>query len=108
MNPQYSREAVLEAQVQRLQEKLLESSGSHLKLQHLKGVQAREKEEWKESRRVLEEKLASARRECDTLRKKEWRKDRGGHSSSRDLSEEPPPTASLHRVSLMLSSEINY
>ena len=94
MNPKYSKEAILEAQVQRLQEKLLETSSSKLKLHHLKGVQAREKEEWKESKRVLEEKLATARRECDMLRSKE-----STQGVSRNVSEEPPPTSLLHRVS---------
>ena len=97
MNPQYSKEAILEAQVQRLQEKLLESSASQLKLHHLKGVQAREKEEWRESKRVLEERLATARRECDSLRRKESTREMRG--SSRNMSEEPPPANLLHRVS---------
>lgn len=98
MNPEYSREAVLEAQLQRLQEKLLESSESQLKLAHLKGVQEREKEEWRESKKVLEEQLEATRKECDRLRRKELTRDTRT-SWTRNVSEDPPSTSALHRVS---------
>ncbi len=100
MSSQYSREAVLEAQVQRLQEKLLENSGSQLKLNHLKGVQDREKEEWRESKRMLEERLTKTRRECEKLRRKELTHEARG---IRDGSEDPPSSSMLHRVSGELS-----
>ena len=67
MNPQHDRMALLEAQVHKLQERLSENTSSQVKLKHLRGVQEREKEEWRESTKSLEEQLAAARQQCRDL-----------------------------------------
>lgn len=91
---EYDREAVLEAQVQQLQEKLLKNTSSQVRLKHLREAQEREKEEWRKSKEMLEERLASARQECQKLRQ-ESRVSRNG---VKEGSEEAPPTGLLHRV----------
>lgn len=91
---QYNRVTVLEAQVKRLQEKLTENSSSQVRLNHLRGVQDREKEEWKESERLLQKQLAKARQECLKLK----RENQGSRNGTRGGSEEAPPTSVLHRV----------
>ena len=94
MDGEYDREAVLEAQVQQLQERLMKNSSSEVKLKHLRDVQDREKEEWRVCRKMLEEQLAVARQECRQLK----RDTQGSRNSMREGSEEAPPTSILHRV----------
>lgn len=91
MDSQRDRVAILEAQMQKLQEKVVENTSSQVKLQHLKGVQEREKEEWRESRKFLEEQLSAARQECQSLR----REVQGSRNELREGSEGAPP---MHRV----------
>lgn len=95
MASEYDRETVLEAQVQHLQRKLVENSSSQVKLKHLKAAQDREKEEWRASRKMLEDQLAVAREECRKLR----RESQSSRSGTREGSDEAPPTSLLHRVS---------
>lgn len=94
MDSQYGREAVLEAQVQKLQERLMENTSSHVKLKHLRDAQDREKEEWRVSRKMLEEQVATARQECRRLK----RDTQGSRCGTSEGSEEAPPTSILHRV----------
>ena len=69
MKHSYNRMTILEAQVQKLQEKVSENASSQVKLQHLASLQDREKEEWEESKKLLEEQLARSRQECATLKR---------------------------------------
>lgn len=80
--------------MRKLQEKVVENTSSQVQLKHLKGVQDREKEEWKESRKFLEEQLSAARQECLSLR----REVQGSRNGMREESEGAPPTGGLHRV----------
>ena len=94
MDSQYNRVAVLEAQMQKLQEKVVNNTSSQMKLEHLRGVQDREKEEWRESKKFLEEQLSAARQECQSLR----REMQGSRNGMWEESVEPPPVSGLHRV----------
>lgn len=105
MDAQQERIALLEGQVQKLQEKITENSSSQVRLDHLKGVQEREKEEWRESKRVLEENLTKTRQECQQL-KKEAQGSRNGVRGW-ERSEEAPPTGIMHRVGISLSENIS-
>lgn len=89
MASQYDRVAVLEAQMQKLQEKVVKNTSSQMKLEHLRGVQDREKEEWRESKKFLEEQLSAARQECQSLRR-EMQESRNG---MREGSEGAPPVS---------------
>ena len=89
------RVEILEAQIRKLQEKFLENTSSQVKLKHLQGVQDREKEEWRESKKFLEEQLAAARQECQSLR----REVQGARNGKREGEESGRTTPSaLHRV----------
>lgn len=96
MDSQRDRVAILEAQMRKLQEKVVENTSSQVQLNHLKGVQDREKEEWRESKKFLEEQLSAARQECQSLR----REAQGSRNEVRAESEEAPPINGLrmHRV----------
>lgn len=91
MDSRYDRVAILEAQMHKLQEKVVENTSSQVELKHLKGVQDREKEEWRESKKFLEKQLSAARQECQSLR-------REVEGSVRGESEEAPPLSAMHRV----------
>ena len=96
MAGEYDREAVLEAQVQQLQQKLMENASSQVRLRHLRDAQDREKEEWRVRQKLLEKQLATARKECRKLKRDVQDSNHGTREGS--PSEEPPPTGILHRV----------
>ena len=89
----YDRVAILEAQLQKLQEKVSENASSQVRLKHLADMQDREKEEWKEGKRVLEKQLATVRQECQKLRREV-----DSRNGEREGAEELLSSGVLHRV----------
>lgn len=93
------RMAVLEAQVRQLQDKFAGTAMSELKVRHLTDLQEREKEEWKERMRVLQQQLTNSRHECQRLK----RESHSGSSKCKEPLEDSNGMlfdSTLHRVSM--------
>ena len=88
---QQKRMEILEAEMRKLQERVFRDATSQVKLEHLKGKQERENVEWREKERYLEEKLATARKECQS-----WKREAQG--SRNGMREGEMPNSSMHRV----------
>lgn len=92
-----ARVALLEAQMQRLEETVMKNASSRVELEHLKDVQEREKEEWQENVKYLEKQVADARQEAQN-----WKREAQG---SRSSLREGSPSGILHRVSECLGEQ---